>query len=291
MPEGGIDQVEPLLRVDRQELIRRTTAADTAGGGGAAASVFRRPTVLLVALGFLLLITFNSTMVIYRSCRQQDGGAVGFVAFSYLDLLLLLGCLRWSERAHPGSATTRDCLKMAVVCLLTLAFACFSCSYKVASAITAVLGGFYAFFSHEDNQGQTTARLLLAAFSGGGHARRRLIADTGASMHAVGDPRLLKGLRFYVDPQQVRLPNGACLNVLGVGSIEWGDTFRIPNVSLVEGFEKSLISIGQLDRDHGMHSYFGKGICEIMQADKITRAGGALLENDGMYVLTFLVVP
>jgi len=47
---------------------------------------------LLTGTGFLFL-TFNSGMAVYRS--NGDFGAITFVAFSYLDLVLLFYCLRW----------------------------------------------------------------------------------------------------------------------------------------------------------------------------------------------------
>ncbi|RLN12723.1 hypothetical protein C2845_PM09G16930 [Panicum miliaceum] len=123
---------------------------DNAAGAGAG---FSR----LTALGFVFL-TFNSGMAIYRS--DGDAAAVAFVGFSYLDLVLLFCCLRWFERAAPGSAA-RGQLKVAVWVLTTLLTAAFS--YKVAAimpfpvqllvwgmAAATVLGGFYAFFLHSE---------------------------------------------------------------------------------------------------------------------------------------------
>lgn len=119
---------------------------------------------------------------------------------------------------------------------------------------------------------------------------RRLIADTGATMHAVGDYRLLRGVKLYTTPIWVTLPDDTRRCIAGIGRIEW-ENFSIPNVYLVEGFQKSLISISQLDRDHGMHSTFGQGIGRIMLADGTVVGGAFLDENDGMYVFRFLEVP
>lgn len=87
---------------------------------------------------------------------------MAFVAFSYVDLVLLFCCLRWFESAAPGSPT-RGKLKVAVwvlTTLLTLAF-----SYKVAAIMpvpvqilvwgmagATILGGFYAFFLHTEGK-------------------------------------------------------------------------------------------------------------------------------------------
>ncbi|CAL5059463.1 unnamed protein product [Urochloa decumbens] len=107
----------------------------------------------LPAAGFTYL-TVSSVMALHRS--WPDPGAAAFVVFAYLDLVLLFFCLRWYERAEPGSAL-REWLKRAVWLLtsaLTLAF-----SYKVASVMPAaaaalvwimglatITGGFFAFF-------------------------------------------------------------------------------------------------------------------------------------------------
>uniref|UniRef100_A0A0A9E127 C3H1-type domain-containing protein n=1 Tax=Arundo donax TaxID=35708 RepID=A0A0A9E127_ARUDO len=145
--------------------------------------------------------------------------------------------------------------------------------------------GVLAVFGH-------SAKTPVASNNLGGASRsgRRLLADTGASMHAVGDYRFLRGVELFTSPMCATLPDGTELRIVGIGRIEW-EHFSVPNVYLVDGFQKSLISISQLDRDHGMRAYFGNGNCEIMQADGITRAGGGMLEDDGMYVLHFLNVP
>lgn len=100
------------------------------------------------------LLTFSSGMAVYRS--RGDPGAVAFVAFSYLDLLLLLCCLTRYERAEPGSPLRSRLKAMIwlVTAALTLVFA-----YKVAAVMPAAMaafvwvvalasaaGGFVAFF-------------------------------------------------------------------------------------------------------------------------------------------------
>uniref|UniRef100_A0A0D3HPX3 Uncharacterized protein n=1 Tax=Oryza barthii TaxID=65489 RepID=A0A0D3HPX3_9ORYZ len=85
------------------------------------------------------------------------------------------------------------------------------------------------------------------------------------------------------------LPDNSQLRVVGIGVIEM-DGFRIPNVSLVEGLRKNLISVSQLDRDHGLCSCFRKRMCEVMTAGG-TVVGGAILEDDNLYLLRYLEVP
>ena len=82
---------------------------------------------LLTGTVFLFL-TFNSGMAVYHS--NGDFGAIAFVAFSYLDLVLRFYCLRWYERTTLESPR-REHLKMAVWLLTTMLTAAFS--YKVAA--------------------------------------------------------------------------------------------------------------------------------------------------------------
>ncbi|KAJ1276792.1 hypothetical protein BS78_05G242300 [Paspalum vaginatum] len=98
-----------------------------------------------------------------------------------------------------------------------------------------------------------------------------------------GDRRLLKDFQLRTPPGSVALPNGAALRVLGTGCLQWG-SFSVPDVSLVEDFQQSLISVSQLDRQHGMHVCFGSG--KVMLHDG-TVVGGAILDDrDGMYSST-----
>lgn len=113
----------------------------------------------LPSLGFSFL-TFNSGIAVYRS--YHDKAAIAFVVSSYVTVVALFACLRWFERAPPGS-TTRGKLKVAVWALTTVLTMLFS--YKVAAimpvpvqvlvwwmAFAAISGGFYAFFIHKEEK-------------------------------------------------------------------------------------------------------------------------------------------
>ncbi|TVU33051.1 hypothetical protein EJB05_24832, partial [Eragrostis curvula] len=82
---------------------------------------------LLTVVGFLFL-TFNSAMAVYRS--NGDVGAISFVVFSYIDLVMLFFFLRLYERTEPESPR-REHIKMVVWLLTTMLTAAFS--YKVAA--------------------------------------------------------------------------------------------------------------------------------------------------------------
>jgi len=112
---------------------------------------------VLTAAGFVFL-TFNSAIAARRS--NGDTGAIFFVAFSYLDLVILFYLLRQFERTPPASLR-RERIKMAVWLLTTMLTAAFS--YKVAEIMPfpvqvlvwvmaglTVLGGFYALFLHRE---------------------------------------------------------------------------------------------------------------------------------------------
>lgn len=120
---------------------------------------------LMMVLG-LAFLTFNSGTAIHRS----DGSfaAVGFVVFSYMDLILLFCCLWWFKRAPPGSPT-RERLKVTIWVLMALLISVYS--YKIdgvyqraaimietvrtlvrAMAAATELGSFFAFFLHRQEE-------------------------------------------------------------------------------------------------------------------------------------------
>jgi hypothetical protein len=137
--------------LDNEAMIEKPTPQDREGAWPS----------LLTIIGFAFL-TFNSFMAVYRS--NGDVGAISFVAFSYSVLVLLFYCLRRFETTPPESPS-RDRIKMAVWLLTTLLTAAFS--YKVAAIMplpvqvlvwamagATVLGGFYAFFIHQEKAAQ-----------------------------------------------------------------------------------------------------------------------------------------
>jgi hypothetical protein len=73
------------------------------------------PSVLTI-LGFALL-ALNAAMAVYSSNRSL--GVISFVAFLYLDFILLVYCLALHDGAPPGSAR-REHLKVAVWLLTTM---------------------------------------------------------------------------------------------------------------------------------------------------------------------------
>ncbi|WVZ77331.1 hypothetical protein U9M48_025210 [Paspalum notatum var. saurae] len=73
-----------------------------------------RPSLVTI-LGFLLL-TFNAAMVVYSSDRGL--GAVAFVTFCYLDISLLIYCLRLYAITPPGTPR-REHLRVSMWLLTT----------------------------------------------------------------------------------------------------------------------------------------------------------------------------
>ncbi|XP_062217298.1 uncharacterized protein LOC133917415 [Phragmites australis] len=112
----------------------------------------------LTMMGFWFL-TLNTAMAIYSS--QGDPWAIAFVAFSYLDLLLLFYCLQLFGPVHDPNSWRVRCVKASVRVLTALLTVMFS--LKVAAVMplalaimvwalagSTVIGGFYAFFVHRD---------------------------------------------------------------------------------------------------------------------------------------------
>ncbi|CAN6226669.1 unnamed protein product [Urochloa humidicola] len=85
------------------------------------------------------------------------------------------------------------------------------------------------------------------------------LLDSGASMHVVGNARLLHDYSSLPDPYTIKMADG--MEVVGKGIIKLG-SFIIPNVCLVERLDSILISVNQLDTDHKLCS-FGGGICIV----------------------------
>lgn len=75
-----------------------------------------------------------------------------------------------------------------------------------------------------------------------------LVLDSGASIHTVGEARLLTGIDlFSIDKWDV-LPDGTRLRIVGTGTMQM-DGFSIPKVHHVDGLKKNLISVSQLDKE------------------------------------------
>lgn len=113
--------------------------------------------------------------------------------------------------------------------------------------------------------------------------------DSGASVHVVGDRRMLQRYQALAEPWQIAVGDGHPLVVVGIGIISQHG-FVIPNVFHVQGLQMNLISVSQLDRDHGLFSGFHDGICKILKRGGDVVGGGFLLAN-GLYALSSLQVP
>uniref|UniRef100_A0A0E0L7U6 Uncharacterized protein n=1 Tax=Oryza punctata TaxID=4537 RepID=A0A0E0L7U6_ORYPU len=136
---------------DGDPLLNPPDPASNRGNGG----VRRVPWASLI--GFVAL-AINFALCIYRA--EGDRGAIAFVTFAYLNLLLLFWCIRQFDQAPHGSAA-RGRIRVAVWILATSLTAVFT--WKVAAlmplpvaavawimAAATVVGGFYGFFIHED---------------------------------------------------------------------------------------------------------------------------------------------
>ena len=72
----------------------------------------------LLAIVGLAFLAFNAATAVYLADRGLGG--ISFSAFSSLDLLLLIYCLRLHERAAPPGSPRREHLKVAVWLLATM---------------------------------------------------------------------------------------------------------------------------------------------------------------------------
>ncbi|KAF0896441.1 hypothetical protein E2562_024310 [Oryza meyeriana var. granulata] len=116
------------------------------------------------------------------------------------------------------------------------------------------------------------------------NANAGFLLDSGASMSVTGDFRAI----YSVPQAQVTLPDGSQLLIVGVGTIET-ERFSIPNVYLVAGLKTNLISVSQLDKRHGLCCAFFHNHCRVINSNG-ELVGGAILQENGLYVLSFLKV-
>ncbi|CAN6230853.1 unnamed protein product [Urochloa humidicola] len=116
-------------RPSGDELLRRDLEAGQVQRGALNGESADRSISWLTLLGFFFL-TFNSFTAVFRA--EGDRAAIFFVAFSYVDLVLLFACLRLYERA-PADSFTRKRMKMAVWILTTLLTVAFA--YRVAAVM------------------------------------------------------------------------------------------------------------------------------------------------------------
>ncbi|CAN6165124.1 unnamed protein product [Urochloa humidicola] len=112
----------------------------------------RRPSSSTVAI--VVVLAVNLALCLYRV--RDDLGAIGFVAFSHLNLFLLFGAIRYFDISPPGSPA-RGRARLAAWLLTTTLTASFT--WKVgeflppgfaiaawAMAAATVLAGFYLMF-------------------------------------------------------------------------------------------------------------------------------------------------
>ncbi|CAN6215105.1 unnamed protein product [Urochloa humidicola] len=113
----------------------------------------RRPSSSTVAT--LVVLAVNLALSLRRVWRD-DRGAIGFVAFSHLNLFLLFGAIRWLDLSPPGSPA-RGRARLATWILTTTLTASFTwkmgeflpLGFAIAAwamAAATVLAGFYLMF-------------------------------------------------------------------------------------------------------------------------------------------------
>ncbi|KAI5342602.1 hypothetical protein L3X38_010477 [Prunus dulcis] len=88
--------------------------------------------------------------------------------------------------------------------------------------------------------------------------------DSGCSNHMIGNVDLLVDVRTNV-ARKVQIPNGALVNVVGMGSLVIDTTKGrkyIREVMYLPGLKENLLSVGQID-EHGYCLVFGAGVCKV----------------------------
>ncbi|KAF8736559.1 hypothetical protein HU200_014331 [Digitaria exilis] len=116
-----------------------------------------------------------------------------------------------------------------------------------------------------------------------------IIFDSTARGHIFGKREFLEDFQEYATPKMARLPDGTNVPILGSGNIKTV-TFDIPDVEFAPDLKVNVVSMNQLDRDHGLFCDFHGKTLEIRKDDQ-TVVGAGVRKNDGIYVLQNLHVP
>ncbi|KAK3120708.1 hypothetical protein QOZ80_9AG0692470 [Eleusine coracana subsp. coracana] len=159
--------------------------------------------------------------------------------------------------------------------------------------------------SRTTSSSPTTNNVTRKSSDGGGVSSmraaddHRFILDSGASVHATGDHRILDVLDH---PAHVtayfRRRDGKDLPVAGTGSIiiassdDAGGGFRLTGVQYVPelGPGVTLVSVPQLAASGLVVTFYGR-VCYVADANRGVVEKGRLHEDDGFYHLEFLRVP
>jgi hypothetical protein len=119
----------------------------------------------------------------------------------------------------------------------------------------------------------------------------RFIMDSGASVHATGDPALLSGLRRipHASGHAIQVANGHAVPIRGIGALIMPGRFSLNHVLLVPGLNKNIVSVSMLtDLDYSV-DFTGTG-CTVRDAGTGEIVGQGRLVA-GLFVLDFLQVP
>ncbi|CAD6252843.1 unnamed protein product [Miscanthus lutarioriparius] len=121
----------------------------------------------------------------------------------------------------------------------------------------------------------------------------KLVLDSGASIHVVGDASLLSNLRDAPAGMRIQVANGNTLPVTKIGDIQMAAAgFTIPGVYLAPGLTSNLISVRELTRQSRICTWFDGDRATLYAGPELVGEAVAPQENSsGLYVLQFLSVP
>ncbi|RWW28866.1 hypothetical protein BHE74_00054814 [Ensete ventricosum] len=113
----------------------------------------------LPKLAFMFL-TVNSLNSAYRSC--YDPSALAFVAFSYVNLILLFICLRRLEKLAPQNPLEHKKRTFAVVCVLATVLNAWQAVEIALPLLAVAMVGFYALIIYQHADGDSGGSMTLS---------------------------------------------------------------------------------------------------------------------------------
>ncbi|KAK8328423.1 hypothetical protein V6Z12_A11G250900 [Gossypium hirsutum] len=109
------------------------------------------------------------------------------------------------------------------------------------------------------------------------------ILDLGASDHMTGNSTLFHTYTFCHDKSRIRIADGSCSPVAGVGEVHITENFSLDKVLHVPNLSCNLLSISKLTKDEKLLAEFSAIGC-VIQEQKSRRMIGTAKVDDGPYV-------
>ncbi|CAL1398262.1 unnamed protein product [Linum trigynum] len=111
------------------------------------------------------------------------------------------------------------------------------------------------------------------------------LIDSGCNEHIVSDINWFDQVHYSHGHSPVRIPNGKCIPVEGIGSVVLNSQLTLHRVLHVPQFKCNLLSVSRLIRDNNVALFFLGNVCVIQDSHSKTVIGLGRL-RDGLFYLS-----